>query len=82
MHGPDHYEAAEHLLDSTQDQAGNHQASPNLTAALVHAVLALAAATALNDTDPNGDGMPPDDCDAWQYIAGVSSSRNREDHDS
>lgn len=54
MNGPDHYEEAEHLLNSTQDQAGNYQNSPNLTAALTHAVLALAAATALNDTDPDG----------------------------
>ncbi|MDH6122033.1 hypothetical protein ABH930_006375 [Kitasatospora sp. GAS204A] len=78
MNGPDHYQEAERLIDSTQDQAGNYENSPNLAAALAHAVLALAAATALNDTDPNGHGMPLDDCDLWQHVAGVETNQQRE----
>jgi hypothetical protein len=45
MTGPEHYEEAERLLDSARDEIDSHEPSANLTAALVHAVLALAAAT-------------------------------------
>lgn len=79
MHGPDHYQRAEELLNDSEDQIGNYEDTPNLTAALAHAVLALAAATALNDTDPNGSGMPLDDHDVWQYVAGVEANLQREE---
>lgn len=41
--------------------------------AQAHATLALAAATALNDTDPNGEGMPGLDCRAWWQAAGTTA---------
>lgn len=65
MNGPEHYAAAERLLDSADAAAGEPGAASNLAAAQVHATLALAAATALTWSSK--------DLKTWQAVAGVSS---------
>ncbi|MDX8146935.1 hypothetical protein SK854_32805 [Lentzea sp. BCCO 10_0061] len=68
MNGPEHYAAAERLLDSATAadvEAGESGQVSNLAAAQVHATLALAAATALTWSSK--------DLKAWQAVAGVSS---------
>ena len=86
MTGPEHYQAAERLATtaagvmdfdhgfysgmSTEERLQRRLA---LTAeAQVHATLALAAATALNDTDPQHGGMPVRDWDAWRAVASLN----------
>jgi hypothetical protein len=83
--GPEHYAEAEKLLkqaDSWENADTGWKAhmsgeeriarrTADLAAALVHAQLANAAATALNDADPNGGGMPEDDYGAWRKVAGL-----------
>ncbi|MFE5215985.1 MULTISPECIES: hypothetical protein [unclassified Streptomyces] len=69
--GPEHYEEAEQLLAAAADtDMGSDLERYRLAAAQVHATLALAAATALNDPDPNGDGMREKDYRAWIKVAG------------
>ena len=65
MTGPDHYQAAEQLLDTL---GGDGPVSQRVAAAAqVHATLALAAATALN-TDTDG-GLPASDYGSWIQAA-------------
>lgn len=77
MTGPDHYEAAQRLLRQIDPDPACNDITVSLTAALTHAVLALAAATALNDHDPHGDGMPGADLGAWKHVAGVEEADQR-----
>jgi hypothetical protein len=74
--GPEHYEAAETLVESAAvavNQADDaHLLLPPaaawaLAAAQVHATLALAAATALQDVDL----LPAHDADMWLTVAGT-----------
>jgi len=67
MNGPEHYAAAERLLETANDmEPGEPGKVSNLAAAQVHAMLALAAATALAM-------LSSKDAKAWQTVAGVSS---------
>jgi hypothetical protein len=65
--GPEHYVAAENLLAKagSPDASGEDERHA-VAAAQVHATLALAAATALNDSD---SGQPFDDHQAWREVA-------------
>lgn len=82
MNGPDHYRAAERLLagtpktnaDRERGIEGNDPWPPTemeLRAAQVHATLALAAATALNDFE---GGMSAPDYNTWMGVAGVNGT--------
>jgi hypothetical protein len=63
--GPEHYVAAEGLLARAgSPEASGDQERLAVAAAHVHATLALAAATALNES-----GMPFDDHQAWREAA-------------
>jgi hypothetical protein len=72
MTGPEHYTKAEdHLTDAASLGGEEEEASAwHQRQAQVHATLALAAATGLNDTE---SGMPPGDWAAWRDAAGVTS---------
>jgi hypothetical protein len=65
--GPEHYRSTEQLLGHA-DEAPEGSAVERyyLAAAQVHATLALAAATALND---DVAGMPPGDYSEWLRAA-------------
>jgi len=69
MTGPEHYREAEHLLEDGFFDAGADPelAARDLARAQVHATLALAAATALNDS---AIGMGETDTRAWAKVAG------------
>jgi len=83
--GPQHYRQAERLAEqadawmnadtgwkahlSTDERIARRNA--DLLAGLLHAVLADAAATALNDHSHSEGGMPLEDYDAWVKAAGV-----------
>lgn len=55
MTGPEHYQAAEELLDVAAKTAnGDALERYAVAAAQVHATLALAAATAMDGADPQG----------------------------
>jgi hypothetical protein len=76
MTGPEHFREAEHHLMAVTkpDGYGGHvvagDANPNVIAvAQVHATLALAAATALNQ---DGTGMLRTDRQAWHAAAGAA----------
>jgi hypothetical protein len=63
--GPEHYVAAEDLLiRAGSPEASGDQERHAVAAAQVHAILALAAATALNES-----GLPFDDHQAWREVA-------------
>jgi hypothetical protein len=69
MTGPEHYREAERLLalgETISEHGGD--LGQLLPAAQVHATLALAAATAMNDA---GNGMAQVDFLAWDKVAGV-----------
>ncbi|MFL4904630.1 hypothetical protein ACJ6WF_15950 [Streptomyces sp. MMS24-I2-30] len=72
MNGPEHYTRAEQLLREVRD---GHQEGTDVAAILasaqVHATLALAAATALNDNAADAGGLPLEDFRAWAEAAGV-----------
>lgn len=75
--GPEHYREAEHLLDRanhyTYGDGGDVATGQAFaTEAVGHALLALAAATALADAGPEG-GMPLSDYNEW--LAAASSYR-------
>ncbi|MBC9729892.1 hypothetical protein [Streptomyces sp. TRM68367] len=86
MTGPDHYREAERLtrqagtwMDAdtgwkahlpTSERLAHRMA--DLAEAQVHATLANAAATALNDNATDEGGMPLEDYDAWREVAGVA----------
>lgn len=70
MNGPEHYAAAERLLDAATAEGvepGEPGQVSNLAAAQVHATLALAAATALT--------WSTKDLKAWQPAASVASKK-------
>lgn len=84
--GPDHYREAERLLalaEAHESQTGpGSPALPNLYAeAIAHAVLANAAAAALNDHNPEEGGMPLADYRAWQDAAGLRQPRRESGED-
>lgn len=83
MTGPEHYKRAEGLLDqlrrahaSMTSTVTAERAAAVMAEAQVHATLALAAATALNDRDPNEGGMPLDDFNEWRETVGVNLQRS------
>ncbi|MCM1974596.1 hypothetical protein [Streptomyces sp. G1] len=78
MNGPEHYTRAEQLLREVRDghQEGTDVAAI-LAAAQVHATLALAAATALNDNAADSGGMPLEDFDAWVQAAAVRKPKRK-----
>lgn len=77
MTGPEHFRKAEELLASTPgakiygDPMWNPPTRENVTLAQVHAILALAAATALNEADRAWPGLG---YEAWHKVAGVPQS--------
>lgn len=84
--GPEHYREAERLLalaEAHESQAGpDSPALPNLYGgAIAHAVLATAAATALNDHNPEEGGMPLEDYAAWQAVAGMRQPKRKTGED-
>ena len=73
MTGPEHYRAAEEMLEkSGSPDSSGEQGRHLLAAAQVHATLALAAATALNDSE---SGQPFDDHQAWRTVAATHLAR-------
>ncbi|MFZ4264471.1 hypothetical protein [Streptomyces arboris] len=77
MTGPEHYREAERLIETAADILRPHDEGPCeadrvLAAAQVHATLALAAATALNDAE---DGMPQSAYQEWRATAGTKQDR-------
>jgi hypothetical protein len=77
--GPEHYRRAEELLRSSRDgHLMGEDALQILVAALGHATLANAAATALNDHAHDEGGMPLEDYDAWVQAAGVWQPKSKE----
>jgi len=76
--GPEHYAEAERLLARRIVEAipsGTPYEAPPTTdmvlQALVHATLALAAATWANEPDPNGSGQSVRNFRAWDEVCGV-----------
>jgi hypothetical protein len=72
MTGPQHYQRAEQLIkqaNAITDGFPSAAYEQALLEAQVHATLALAAATAMNDFNPNGDGIPAPDWAAWKAAA-------------
>ena len=81
MTGPEHYRRAEQMvdgIDQLDSSSKSHQPliSLLLAEAQVHATLATAAATALNDA---GGGLGVPDYDAWHDVASLSRSRPDEE---
>lgn len=76
MTGPEHYREAERLLEHDCDQRcyAGHRAILRQDA-MVHVMLALAAATALNDAE---GGMPGPDHVAWLDVAAVTRPEDAE----
>ncbi|MFE2019846.1 hypothetical protein ACFW9O_17600 [Streptomyces sp. NPDC059499] len=71
MTGPEHYREAERRLLMAWEEDSPQERSTQLVAeAQVHATLALAAATALNDAE---EGMPLSVSRAWKSAAAVSN---------
>ncbi|RLU79266.1 hypothetical protein CTZ27_37110 [Streptomyces griseocarneus] len=64
MTGPEHYREAERLVRLASRHTESSDALVLVTAAQVHATLALASATALTDAGGEG-GMPIVDYNAW-----------------
>lgn len=93
--GPEHYTEAERLgqqADTWMDadtgwKAGLSTAErlayrmADLAAAQLHAMLANAAAAALNDHAHDEGGMPLEDYDAWLRVAGVFMPRRKSGED-
>lgn len=76
MTGPEHFREAERLIDQASEWLDSYadRRIADLAEAQVHATLALAAATALSDTDPNGSGMSVADYEVWYEAAGVTKA--------
>jgi hypothetical protein len=83
MTGPEHYQAAECAIEESI-QAQMHWEDPDnptardavvfaLKRAQVHAILGLAAATALNDAD---GGMQVKDYQAWREVVAVKAGED------
>lgn len=66
MTGPEHYREAERLLGAVVQTHDGAEYGTNLAQAQVHATIALAAATALNDADI---GMVYREREAWCEVA-------------
>ncbi|MEV4335718.1 hypothetical protein [Streptomyces sp. NPDC049590] len=75
MTGPENYSEAERLLKGCKNSHGalviEEGTTEVLLAAIGHAFLAAAAATALNDNAADEGGMPLADYHAWAEVAGV-----------
>lgn len=67
--GPEHYDQAEKLLEESATALHPSDADRIIAEAQVHATLALAAATALNDHSHAEGGMRIEDYDAWHQVA-------------
>lgn len=79
MTGPEHYrEAEKHLAYAKSADFDSDSERYNLGAAQVHATLALAAATALNDAH---EGMRLEDHHAWRMTVSVNVPTGGEDDD-
>ena len=71
MTGPEHYRLAEVILEDANDEQDNFPSdryAQSMAEAQVHALLSIAAATALREPD---SGLPGPDHRAWQAAAGV-----------
>lgn len=77
MIGPEHYREAEKLLHIAAQTANTKLAADCQQGAQVHAMLALAAATALVTPEP-GTYRPGED-QAWWEVAGVGSPEAQSD---
>ena len=69
MTGPEHYAEAQAILDEVHGDETTDKVIACAALAQVHATLALAAATALNDND---GGLQPTEWHAWNDLAGTS----------
>jgi hypothetical protein len=70
VNGPEHYQAAENLLDSALEigrDVPREDVRAMIEMAQVHATLAHAAATAMGEFDR----LPEEDFAAWDKVAGV-----------
>lgn len=81
MDGITHFRAAEQLANRAVNIPGGDvrddtQTANTLALALVHATLALAAATALG---AHPDGMCMDDLTAWEHAVSVAPARDEGD---
>jgi len=77
--GPEHYQEAENrLLMAWEDDRDPENVRHLVAEAQVHATLALAAATALNDngTEADGGGMPLADFNQWRETVGANMQRS------
>lgn len=70
--GPEHYREAERIVSLIDQGRIGQDMANSLAKAQVHATLALAAATALNDAD---GGAPVADWDAWKAVAGEDAAQ-------
>ena len=71
MTGPEHYRAAEVAIENAKyTDVGSDKERFFVAVAQVHATLAAAAATALNDFE---GGMSARDYNAWAEVAGVQT---------
>ena len=68
MTGPEHYRQAEEILETARTTTANGNEPIAIARATAHAILALAAATALNDGKA---GVEQADWDAWGSVAGT-----------
>jgi hypothetical protein len=68
MNGPEHYREAERLLAAGTSGTPEDVLNRRIGRAQVHATLALAAATALNDGNVRA---PIADCQEWVRVASV-----------
>jgi hypothetical protein len=75
MTGPDHYREADRLADIAY-RSDAELATPTALVALTHAVLAVAAATALKDQG-EGHQLLPDDRQAWITCASEAPAARR-----
>lgn len=77
MTGPEHYREAEKLVRRAEDY-DTEGAARAYAAAQVHATLALAAATALNDNvnEQGEGGLPLHDMHAWRAVASVNGTKS------
>jgi hypothetical protein len=77
MNGPEHYREAECGLPLIRQETDGAWAIARAVESLVHATLALAAATAMA-AEPNGGegavGMDDLDFEAWDKVAGVQEN--------
>lgn len=75
--GPEHYREGERFADLAENASSLEAKVANAQLATAHALLANAAATALNDHAHDEGGMPLEDYDAWLRVAGVFTPRRK-----